>query len=154
MTADPFGAAVKLREILEQLIGQCAMRARLLDRCVWGWQDESGEKLRLMADIEKLMKITERAQKVLTRMRKDRLDVESCRCSCEAGACETLVAAMLLLRDEPGPEPAVTNAPALPGPDADAAPRRDIPRTDGAPPAEAPCASDCMTLAEQFGPDA
>ena len=117
MSAHEMHAAENLREVLEQLIKQCAMRVHLLDRYVLGWgEDAPKEKRDMMNSIDRLLKAAERAQKILTSMRKDRAAEESCRASCEGGACETFLAAIVVIEKELGPGRDIAEGRALPEP--------------------------------------
>jgi hypothetical protein len=89
VTTGPTGTVTDLREFLENLVGICTARARGLEKCVMAWPEECDEKDALLADIEHILKIAERAQKLLTQMRKDD---GSGACM---NSCETFAAAML-----------------------------------------------------------
>ncbi len=94
-------AAEELREVLDQLIRQCAMRACLLGQYISGCGEEAPQtRLNLMGDIDQILRTIERAQKVLASMRKDKAAEESC----EGGACETFLAAILGVEKDLGLE--------------------------------------------------
>ncbi len=99
MTPDPKGAESNIRELVENLVQVCTARARDLGWCVMAWPEECDKKQALLGDIEHLLKIAERAQKILTQMRKD-----------EGGgacmnSCETFAAAMLEASEKTDREP-------------------------------------------------
>jgi hypothetical protein len=88
--------ADELRGALEVLVRVCSSWARSLERYVAAWPEESEDKKTLLGDIEQMLKITERAQKVLALIRKEKVEV-----ACKA-ACETFAAAILEVMGEPG----------------------------------------------------
>ncbi len=104
MRADPMGAT-GLREVLEGLIKICVAIARCLDRQVALLAEEPADKAKLFSDLDATLKIAERAQKILTQMRKD-----------EGGgacmnSCETFAAAMLEASEKADRDPDAQGGP-------------------------------------------
>jgi len=96
VTTKEVRAADELRGVLEILVRVCSSWAQSLEGYVAAWPEESDEKKALLGDIEQMLKITERAQKVLSLIRKEKVEV-----ACRA-ACETFAAAILEAMGEPG----------------------------------------------------
>ena len=96
MTDTEVRVADEMRGALEVLVRISSSWAQSLERYVAAWPEESGEKKTLLGDIEQMLKITERAQKVLAAIRKEKVEV-----ACRA-ACETFAAAILEVMGEPG----------------------------------------------------
>jgi len=90
VTADQPGAAEDLRDIVEHSVGVCAEMARDLGKRVLSLDDAPEDKKKsFLANVEYMLKIAERAQKVLSLMRKGE-GGGAC-----ADSCETFAEAML-----------------------------------------------------------
>jgi len=95
-------AAQGLREVLDGLVKLCVATARCLDGHLACLADESTDKEKLVSDLDALLKIAERAQKMILQMRKDG-GGGPC-----ADSCETFAEAMLEAVEEGEGEPSAS----------------------------------------------
>jgi len=95
VTTDQSGTAEDIRDIVEHSVGVCVERARGLGERVLSLDDAPEDKKKsFLGEVENLLKIAERAQKILALMRKDG-GGGAC-----ADSCETFAEAMLEIERE------------------------------------------------------
>jgi len=95
VTTDKSGTAQDLRDIVEHSVGVCAKWARDLGERVLSLDNAPEDKKKsFLANVENLLKIAERAQNLVAKMRKDE-GGGAC-----ANSCETFAEAMLPIRKQ------------------------------------------------------